>query len=157
MEYSIEESIRLAAEDLRAARARLGITSAQAARRAGVAAVRYRALEKGSVPSSQDILRKLVSVCRRLDMESVQVAYLEEIGQYANLLVAVRRQRGAVSIPTPLRFQRQRLLFRSCRRSLSMGTVPQTDRSRRPGRDRTEDRTFVDGPASFTSVGLVSP
>ena len=34
------------AEDLRAARARLGITSGQAARRTGVAAARYRALER---------------------------------------------------------------------------------------------------------------
>ena len=85
MEYSREETIRLVAEDLRAARARLGITSAQAARRAGVAAARYRALEKGPLPSNQEILRKLVSVCRRLDMESVRIAYLEEIGQHANI------------------------------------------------------------------------
>ena len=85
MEYSTEATIRLVAEDLRAARARLGITLAQAANRAGVAAARYRALEKGRVPSNQDILRKLVSVCRRLDMESVRVAYVEEIGQYAHL------------------------------------------------------------------------
>ena len=85
MEYSIQETIRLVAEDLRAARARLGITSAQAARRAGVAAARYRALEKGRVPSSQHILRKLLSVCRCLDMESVRVVYMEKVGQYANI------------------------------------------------------------------------
>ncbi len=85
MEYSREEKIRLAAEDLTTARARLGITSSQAAKRAGLAATRYRALEKGSVPGSQYNLRKLVSVCRRMDMESVRVAYLEEIGQYANI------------------------------------------------------------------------
>ena len=85
MEFSREESIRLATEDLRAARARLGITSGQAATRAGVPAARYRALEKGCVPNSQYILRKLVSVCRRLDMVSVRVAYIEEIGQYANI------------------------------------------------------------------------
>ena len=85
MEYSRPETIRLVAEDLRAARARLGITSGQAARRSGVAAGRYRALEKGRVPSSQYILRKLVSVCRRLDMKSVRVAYVEEIGQYVNI------------------------------------------------------------------------
>ena len=85
MEFSREESIRLASEDLRVARARLGITSGQAAKRAGLAATRYRALEKGRVPSSQYILRELVSVCRRMDMESVRIAYLEEIGQYANL------------------------------------------------------------------------
>ena len=85
MEYSQDETIRLVTEDLRAARARLGTTSGQAAKRAGVSAARYRALEKGSVSSSQHILRKLVSVCRRLDMESVRVAYVEEIGQYANI------------------------------------------------------------------------
>ena len=85
MEYSGTETIRLVAEDLRAARARLGITSGQAARRAGVVAERYRALEKGRVPSSQYILRKLVSVCRRLDMKSVRVNYVEEFGQYANI------------------------------------------------------------------------
>ena len=84
-EYSRPETIRLVAEDLRAARARLGITSGQAARRAGVAAARYRGLEKGRVPSSQHILRKLVSVCRRLDMKSVRVAYVEKIGQYVNI------------------------------------------------------------------------
>ena len=85
MEYSGTETIRLVAEDLRAARARLGITSGQAARRSGVVAGRYRALEKGRVPSSQYILRKLVSVCRRLDMKSFRVAYVEEIGQYVNI------------------------------------------------------------------------
>ena len=73
------------AEDLRGARARLGITSGQAARRAGVAAARYRKLEKGRVPSSQYILRQLDSVCRRLDMKSVRVNYVEEFGQYANI------------------------------------------------------------------------
>jgi len=85
MEYPIEETIGLAAEDLRAARARLGITSAQAAKRAGVAVGRYRVLEKGSVSTGQDILREQVSVCRRLGMESVRVAYAEEIGQYLNV------------------------------------------------------------------------
>ena len=85
MEYSRDETIRLVAEDLEAARARLGLTPAQAARRAAVAAARYRALETGSVPSSQDTMRELVSVCRRLDMESVRVAYVEEIGQYVSV------------------------------------------------------------------------
>ena len=85
MEYSQEETIRLMAVDLRTARARLGITSSQAAKRAGLAATRYRTLEKGGVPSSQYNLRELVSVCRRMDMESVRVAYVEEIGQCANI------------------------------------------------------------------------
>ena len=85
MEFSREESIRLATEDLRTARARLGITSSQAAKRAGLAATRYRALEKGGVPSSQYNLRELVSVCRRMDMESARLVYVEEIGQYVNI------------------------------------------------------------------------
>ena len=53
MEFPREETMRLVAEDLRATRARLGITSSQAAKRAGLAATRYRALEKGSGPGSQ--------------------------------------------------------------------------------------------------------
>ena len=85
MEYRPDETARLISEDLGAARARLGITSGQAAKRVGLTTAHYRALEKGRVPSSRHILRKLVSVCRRLDMESVRVAYLEEIGQYANI------------------------------------------------------------------------
>ena len=84
-EYSREETIGLVAEDLRAARARLGITPAQAASRAGVAADRYRVLEKGSAPSSDEFLREQVSACRRLGVASVRVAYVDEIGQYANL------------------------------------------------------------------------
>lgn len=85
MEYSILETIRLVAEDLRAARAQLGITSGRAARRAGVAAARYRALKEGRVPNSQYVLRELVSACQRLGMESVRIAYVEEIAQYANI------------------------------------------------------------------------
>ena len=73
------------AQDLRTARGRLGITSHQAARRAGLSAAYYRALEKGLVPSSQYVLRKLVSVCRCLDVESVRITHLDEIQQYANL------------------------------------------------------------------------
>ena len=85
MEYRIEETIRLVAEDLRAARARLGVTSDHAARRTGVAKARYRALEKGRVPGNEHMLRKLVGVCRRLDLRSVRVACVEEIGQYAHI------------------------------------------------------------------------
>ena len=84
-DYSREETIRLVAEDLRAARARLGISSAQAATRAGVAEDRYGTLENGSAPSSDEFLREQVSVCRRLGVESVRTTYVEEIGQYANI------------------------------------------------------------------------
>ena len=85
MEYKPEETARLVAEDLRAARVRLGITSGQAAKRVGLPNARYRALESGRVRSTQHVLRKLVSACRRLDAESVRVAYVEEMGQYANI------------------------------------------------------------------------
>ena len=84
MEYSREETIDLVSQDLRMARGRLGITSSQAAKRARLSATYYRALERGLVPRSGHVLRKLFSVCRRLDMESVRVAYIDEIGQYAN-------------------------------------------------------------------------
>ena len=78
-------TLRLVAEDLRVARARLGITSAEAARRAGVAAARYRALEKDRVPGNPHNLRELVAVCRRLDMGSVRVARVDEIGQHVHV------------------------------------------------------------------------
>ena len=84
MEYSREETIRLVGEDLRAARAGLGISSAQAASRVGVAVDRYRAFETGSAPCSDEFMREQVSVCRRLGVESVRTTYVEEIGQYVN-------------------------------------------------------------------------
>ena len=84
-EYSRDETIRLVAEDLRAARARLGITPAQAASRTGVAVDRYRTLEKGSAPSSDEFLREQVSVCRCLGVASVRTTYVQEIGQYVNI------------------------------------------------------------------------
>ena len=73
------------AQDLRTARGRLGITSYHASKRASLSAAYYWALEKGLVPRSEHVLRKLVSVCRHLDMESVRVAYVDEIDQYVNL------------------------------------------------------------------------
>lgn len=85
MEYRFEETIRLVAEDLRAARFSVGLTSGRAASQAGVTKAQYRALEKGRVPGNQHILRKLVEVCRRLGLRSVRAAYVEEIGQYANI------------------------------------------------------------------------
>ncbi|MDE0650682.1 MAG: helix-turn-helix transcriptional regulator [Gammaproteobacteria bacterium] len=84
-EDSREETIRLVAEDLRAARARLGITPAQAASRAGIGEDRYRTLERGSAPSSDELLREQVLVCRRLGVESVRTTYVEEIGQSVNI------------------------------------------------------------------------
>ena len=85
MEYSREEALRLMAQGLRAARGDLGITAYQAAKRAGLSAEYYRKLEKGLVPGSVYVLRKLVSVCRSLDVESIRINYVEEIEQHVNL------------------------------------------------------------------------
>ena len=85
MEYSLEEAIHLVAQDLKLARTRLGVTSQKAAKRAGLSIEYYRALERGLVSTSQYVLRKLVSVCRHMDLESVRFCYIDEIDQYANL------------------------------------------------------------------------
>ncbi len=77
----LEEAVPLMAEDIRAARARLAITSARAAKQAGLEAARYGALEKGSIPRSRHNVSELVSVARRLGLESVRASYVEEIGQ----------------------------------------------------------------------------
>ena len=85
MEYSLEEAIHLVAEDLKSARTRLGVTSQKAAKRAGLSIEYYRALERGLVSKSEYVLRKLVSLCRHMDLESVRFCYIDEIDQYANL------------------------------------------------------------------------
>ena len=85
MEFSLEEAIHLAAEDLKSARTRLGVTTQKAAKQAGLSIEYYRALERGLVSKSGYVLRKLISVCRRLDIESVRFSYIDEIEQYTNL------------------------------------------------------------------------
>ena len=85
MDFSLEEAIHLAAEDLKSARTRLGVTTQKAAKQAGLSIEYYRALERGLVSKSGYVLCKLISVCRRLDIESVRFSYIDEIEQYANL------------------------------------------------------------------------
>ena len=57
MQYDIdqflEEAIPLIAEDLKSARTRLDITSARAAKHAGISWSRYRCLETGKVPRNK--------------------------------------------------------------------------------------------------------
>ena len=83
--HSLDESISLAALDLRAARQHLGITSHEAAKRAGLSAAYYRRLENGLVPKSKHILRTLISVCQHLDLKSVRAFYLDAADQYVHL------------------------------------------------------------------------
>ncbi|MYD96950.1 MAG: helix-turn-helix domain-containing protein [Gammaproteobacteria bacterium] len=49
----LEEAIPLIAQDIRSARTSLGITSARAAKRAGLSQSRYRDLEAGRMPRSK--------------------------------------------------------------------------------------------------------
>ena len=73
------------AEDVRAFRKRLSMTSARAAKRSRVSPSRYRALERGEVPRSPHSSSELVTVARRLGMESIRASYADEIGQYMNI------------------------------------------------------------------------
>ena len=73
------------AEDLRTARARLGITSARAAKRARLDAALYRALEKGAVQRSQHNMALMVSVASSLSLKSIRVSYVDAVGQYMRI------------------------------------------------------------------------
>ena len=81
----LEEAIQLLAEDVRAASEGLGITSARAAKRARLDPARYRALERGDVVRSRHNAAELVSVGRRLGLESVCASYVEETGHYMRI------------------------------------------------------------------------
>ena len=73
------------AEDVRAFRKGLAITSARAAKRAHVSLTRYMALERGKVHRSPHNSSELVMVARRLGMESIRATYADEIGQFMNI------------------------------------------------------------------------
>ena len=84
----LDEAIRLMAEDVRAFRKGLAITSVRAAKRAGVSPARYRALESGKVLRSPHNSSELVKVARRLGMESIRASYADEIGRFMILDVS---------------------------------------------------------------------
>ena len=73
------------AEDVRAFRKKLSMTSARAAKRARVSPSRYRALERGEVPGSPHSFPKLVTVAQRLGMKSIRISSADEIGQYIKI------------------------------------------------------------------------
>ena len=77
------------AEDVRAFRKRLSMTSARAAKQSRVSPSRYRALERGKVPRSPHSSWEFVTVARRLGMESIRASYADEIGQYIKIDLSV--------------------------------------------------------------------
>ena len=83
----IEGAIPLIAEDLRNSRARLGITSAKAAKRAGINASRYRMLESGRAHRNKPNVAAIISAAGRLGLESVRVCYADFIDQYIRVVV----------------------------------------------------------------------
>ena len=87
-EELLEEAIPLIAQDLRSARRDLGLTSAGAAKRAGIGLSRYRDLEAGRVPRNRENVRDLVEVARSLGLESVRTCYADAVGQYVRAGVA---------------------------------------------------------------------
>ena len=82
MDQLLEEAIPLITEDLRKARARLGLTSATAAMRAGISTSRYRMLESGRVRDPKQDVAEMISVAGHLGLESVRMSYVDVIDQY---------------------------------------------------------------------------
>ena len=78
----LEEALPLIAEDLRLARVRLGITSAEAAERAELDPALYCELEEGSVLRNTDNVGLMMSASRCLGMEEVRFSYVDEVKQY---------------------------------------------------------------------------
>ena len=78
----LEEAIPLIAEDLREARARSGITSAMAAKRGLLRFARCRALESGRARRTKYNVASMISLARRLGLQSVRVSYVDVIRQH---------------------------------------------------------------------------
>ena len=78
----LEEAIPLIAEDLREARVRSGMTSATAAKRGLLRVARYRALESGRIRRTKHNVASMISLARRLGLQSVRVSYVDVIRQH---------------------------------------------------------------------------
>ena len=87
-EKFLEEAVSLMAEDLKDARAHLGITSARAAKRAGISLSRYMMLESGRARRSKYNVAAMISAAERLGLGSVRVCYADFIGQHMRVVVA---------------------------------------------------------------------
>ena len=81
----LEEAFRLMAEDLRAARVGLGITSTVAAERADIDPALYRALEEGNVVRNADNADLMVSAAQCLGREEVRFSFVDEVQQYMKI------------------------------------------------------------------------
>ena len=79
------EAVPLILEDIRTARAQLGITLAQAAKRVRLGRARYRDLEEGRIPGSQDNMLSMISVAVRLGLKSVRIFYSDEVRKYLRM------------------------------------------------------------------------
>ena len=78
----LEKAFPLMAEDLRAARVGLGLTSTVAAERAGLDPALYRALEEGSAARNADNLGLMMSASRCLGMKGVRFQYVDKVLHY---------------------------------------------------------------------------
>ena len=82
----LQESFPLLAEDLRAARERLGISSSVAADCAELDPAIYRALEEGTCPRDVDNVGLMVSAAQSLGLEEVRFSYVDDVQhQYIKL------------------------------------------------------------------------
>ena len=84
----LEEAFPLMAEDLRAARVGLGITSTVAAERAELNPALYRALEEGSAVRNTGNVALMLSAAQRLGMKEVRVTYADEVQQYMKVYLS---------------------------------------------------------------------
>ena len=85
MDQFLGKAIPLIAEDLRDARKRLGLTSAKAAKRAGISASRYRMLESDRLRKTRHNIAAMISVAGHLGLESVRVCYVDFIDEYMRI------------------------------------------------------------------------
>lgn len=75
-------AIPLIAEDLRDARESLRITTAAAAKRAGIDSLFYRRLESGKETRDENIVSSIIQTARSLGLDSVRMSYVEELATY---------------------------------------------------------------------------
>ena len=92
LDQLLEEAIPLIAEDLKEFRTRFSLTSFRAAKRARLDVLRYRALEAGAVPKTRHNAAQLISVARRLGLDSLRMGYVNEIDQHMRLSLTGNKQ-----------------------------------------------------------------
>ena len=129
------------------------MTSARAAKRSRVSPSRYRALERGEVPRSPHSSSELVTVARRLGMESIRASYADEIGQYIKIDLSAEGQLTVFIDALESDFSGLKDQGHFVTASHVMALVERIGRSslfdsRKP--DRQEDRRVVDRVRLYT-------